>query len=289
MLNRGLRRAVVFGESLIDVYPHRRVVAGASLHVAAHLAATGWQVDLVSRIGADHDGGRIVAALRSLGVNTDLIEMDHDLPTGQVSVRPRGDFDIGSPAAYDEIDGPAVLRDHSLFCYGTLAARSDISRATLLRLLSVTRGLRALDVNLRSPHFAREVVSPLVARAQLLKTTRSELDQVAGLLRIQAVPQAFFRANRGLKWLCVTRGPDGAELYSPGGGHWSALPPRVDVIDTVGAGDAFFARLTGALTAGFSEEAALRAATIAAGETLGRYGGLPLGRDYHSRPGAQLE
>jgi fructokinase len=275
MQSRGPRRAVVFGEALIDVYPDGEVVAGAALHVAAHLATTGWQVDFITRVGADRAGGRIVATLRSIGVDSAFVEMDHDLPTGHVDVLPRGGFTIHYPAAYDEIDGPKYLHDHTLFYYGSLAARSEISRTTLRRLLGVTRGLRALDLNLRSPHYTRSTTSLLVARAQLIKATARELTEAAGLLGIPAAPAGFFRANKALEWLCVTNGAAESEMFSRAGGRWRAPAPQVDVVDTVGAGDAFLARLAGALAAGFSEEAALQAGTIAAGQVLGHYGGLP--------------
>ena len=275
MRSRGPRRAVVFGEAIVDVYPDITTVGGAPVHVAAQLAATGWQVDLISRVGADRAGGKVVAALGSMGISTALVEMDHDLPTGRVEILPQGAFRVDHPSAYDEIDGPPSLHDHVLFYYGTLAARAAISRATLLRLIAASRGLRVLDVNLRSPHFSRSVLAALVSRAQLLKMTAWEMFHVAGLLGIPASPQAFFRATRSLSLLCVTRGREGAELFSSTGDRWEAPAPRVDVVDRVGAGDAFVARLAGALAAGYSEEAALQAAIAAAGDVLGRYGALP--------------
>ena len=80
------RAAITYGEALIDEYPDRRVVAGAPLHVAAHLADLGWHATLISRVGDDTDGRWIVDTAAKHGVDTSLIEIDPVLPTGRVTI-----------------------------------------------------------------------------------------------------------------------------------------------------------------------------------------------------------
>jgi fructokinase len=156
------RRAFVFGEALIDVFPDQEVVAGAPLHVAVHLAARGWFTWLVTRVGDDVAGARIRDVLERYGVDASLIEVDPALPTGQVTVRFFGkshSFVIHRPAAWDAIAGPERLEPHDAFCYGTLAARDRRSRRTLERLLSISSApLRVFDVNLRPPDIDPEVL-----------------------------------------------------------------------------------------------------------------------------------
>jgi fructokinase len=104
------RRALVFGEALIDVFPDERVVAGAPVNLATHLAALGWNVGLISRLGRDPDGRRIFDELARRGVDTSLLEWDEELPTGEVTVRISDgshDFVIHEPAAWDAIEGPS--------------------------------------------------------------------------------------------------------------------------------------------------------------------------------------
>lgn len=276
MPNRG---ALVFGEALIDVYPDNRVVAGAPLHVAAHLAARGWHTRFVTRLGADPEGDRIRATLRSQGVDLSLVETDGELPTGEVTITfdgPEHSFEIHSPAAWDAIDGPEELPAHDVFCYGSLAGRDVHSRATLRRLLDLSdASLKAFDVNLRPPDVLPEVLRMGLHRATLIKLSGEEFDEVARLLRLATGPAAYFDAAPELTWLCVTLGADGARLLRRSGDELEIEGPDVDVVDTVGAGDVFTAALVGALAGGTSDRAALEAARDAAGAVLAQQGGLP--------------
>lgn len=273
------RRALVFGEALIDEAPSGSAVAGAPLHVAMHLAARGWDVAFVTRVGRDDAGRQIVAALTQRGVHDTFVELDDHLPTGRalVSHTPSGPrFSIPSPAAWDQIAGPQSPPECRLFYCATLAGRSGASRATLLRLLDATTApVRAADVNLRAPHVNRNLLARVVARATVLKMSEEEEGVVAAELGFDAAPAAYFHRAAGLEWLCVTHGARGAELHARDGSIVRAGPPKVDVIDTVGAGDAFCAGLLDALAGDAGPDEALAAASKTAQDTLGHPGGLP--------------
>lgn len=273
------RSAVVFGEALIDVYPDNRVVAGAPLHVAAHLAARGWHTRFVTRLGADPDGDRIRSTLERQGVDLSLVETDTALPTGEVTITFEGtehSFVIHRPAAWDAIEGPGELPSHDVICYGSLAGRDARSRATLVRLLDLSDApLKAFDVNLRPPDVLPDVLAMGLRRATLLKLSGEEFDEVARVLGMTAEPAAYFAAGPELRWLCITLGADGARLVRRDGAELSVAGPEVDVVDTVGAGDVFTAGLVGALAGGAPEREALEAARAAAGAVLVQQGGLP--------------
>ncbi|MDQ3785268.1 MAG: PfkB family carbohydrate kinase [Actinomycetota bacterium] len=273
------RDALVFGEALIDVYPDNRVVAGAPLHVAAHLAERGWHTRFVTRLGADPDGDRIRSSLERQGVDLSLVETDVGLPTGEVTITfdgPEHSFTIHRPAAWDAIEGPQKLPAHDVFCYGSLAGRDARSREALRRLLDLSGApLKAFDVNLRPPDVLPEVLMMGLRRATLLKLSGEEFDEVARLLGMAAEPGAYFDAAPELRWLCVTLGADGARLVRRAGGELSIGGPDVDVVDAVGAGDVFTAGLVGALAGGASDEEALESARDAAGVVLVQQGGLP--------------
>jgi fructokinase len=270
---------VVFGEALIDVFPDHEVVAGAPLHVAVHLAARGWITWLVTRIGDDPAGERIRDVLERYRVDASLIEVDGALPTGKVTVEISGHdhgFVVHRPAAWDAIAGPARLEAHDAFCYGTLAGRDDRSRRTLERLLSMSNApLRVLDMNLRPPDVNPEVLEIGLAAATVLKVNSEELAAAAEILGLAAEPESYFDAAPALQWLCVTRGEHGANLYCMSGEEWAIRGPSAEVVDAVGAGDAFTAGLVDALARGGGGYEALEAAQEAATSVLATRGGLP--------------
>jgi fructokinase len=271
--------AIVFGEVLIDVYHNEEVVAGALLHVASHLAALGWKTHFVTRIGADSDGARIRAVLARYNLDGDFVEVDPELPTGRVTVSTEDGenrFTIHRPAAWDAIECAASPPPHDVFCYGTLAARDERTRATLRRLLSSSGArLKALDMNLRPPDVDADVLRLALEGASVLKLNEEELDQAARILGLRPFPGSYFEAAPGLEWLCVTRGPKGASLHDRSGGTWTIAGAEVEVVDTVGAGDAFMAGLVDALAGDAPPRAALAAATDCAVSVLTARGGLP--------------
>ncbi|MGH8875063.1 MAG: PfkB family carbohydrate kinase, partial [Acidimicrobiia bacterium] len=271
---------LLFGEALIDVYPDRRMVAGAPLHVAAHLAVLGWDARLVSRVGDDQDGREILKLLRERGAGTSLVEVDPELPTGTVTITFDDDgdhsFTIHRPVAWDAIAGPDDLPHHDVLCYGSLAGRDSRSRAALLRLLAAsTAPLRVMDVNLRPPDVLAEVVAAGVAAATLIKAGGDELEEVAMLAGCEPSPGGYFTANPRLEWLCITRGAAGAELLHRDGEHWIAEPPEVEVVDTVGAGDTLTAGLIDGLGRGRPPGEAIEEAVKLSTSVVTRRGGLP--------------
>jgi fructokinase len=270
------RRALVFGEALIDEFPDRRVVAGAPLHVAAHLVCFGWEVLAVARVGDDSDGRAIRARLERHGVGTALLEVDPVLPTGTVAITlcPGGghSFTIRRPAAWDAVEGPEVIPQHDVVCFGTLALRDARSRAALERLLTAG-AVRLVDANLRPPDYDAARVRFAVTHADVFKASAEELPEVAGLLGVAAAPRALFPF--GPQWVCVTHGADGAELHHRDGARWEAPGRAAEVVDTVGAGDAFLAGLIHGLTSTGDGAVALDGAQRVAAAIVGQLGGFP--------------
>jgi len=252
------------------------VVAGAPLHVAAHLASFGWDALPVARVGDDGDGLAIRARLERQRLDTSLLEVDPDRPTGTVAVtlRPGGghSFTVRRPAAWDAVKGPAPVPAHDVLYFGTLPLRDPRSRATLTRLLAAG-GRRVVDANLRPPDYDAERVRFAVTRADLFKASDEELAEIARLLGVPADPRALFRF--GPEWVCVTRGAAGAELHHRDGRSWDDPGGPVPVVDAVGAGDAFLAGLIDGLVPGGDGAAALRRARQTAAAIVAQRGGFP--------------
>jgi fructokinase len=267
--------ALVVGEALIDEFPDRRVVAGAPLHVAVHLASLGWDTAVITRVGADADGAEIVGTLERFGVDTSLVEQDDELPTGVTAITIDGTdhtFDV-LPGAWDAINGPDPTPPADVICFGTLVLRDHRSRTALERMLDTTTAKVVVDLNLRAPDFDDERIRWAVTRADVLKLNEDELQIACGAFSVDQDPTALHEL--GPEWVCVTRGPEGAELTHEDGNRWSAPAPAVDVVDTVGAGDAFLATLIDGLEHDHDADTALTSAVRRGGEIASQRGGLP--------------
>ena len=270
-------RALSFGESVVDVYPDGRVVAGSPVHIAAHLAAMGWSVTLATRVGQDADAGSIRKVLRQYGVSEAAVESDPLLPTGSVTItldRNGHSFHIHKPAAWDSLELLEVPpADVALF--GSLIGRSPVARSALGRLLAQDFAMRVFDVNLRPPDVHVETIRRGLEAATVVKVSVDELSEVARIIEMPAEARSLFEYGENLEWLAVTRGARGAELWHRSGRSWSHAATREEVIDTVGAGDAFTAGLVHGLWHDVAGDEALAMAVGVADSVLGQRGGLP--------------
>jgi len=263
------------GEVLWDALPAGLFLGGAPLNVACHLAAMGQSVAFASRVGEDELGREIGRRLVRRGMSTDLIQVDAKLETGFVIVEldeegtPR--FAIVEPSAWDAIAPEKELLDDAgaagAIVFGSLAQRDERSRQTIQRLWE-TEATRVFDVNLRPPFDHRGVVEDSLKAAHLVKLNDDELARLCGWF---GLPQSLQGGALALaqefdcQTVCVTRGSDGAALWH--GAAWIDHPGfRVDVIDTVGSGDAFLAAL---LTGLLREDDP--ADTLATANALGAY------------------
>lgn len=271
--------AISFGETVIDVYPERRVVAGSPLHLAAHLVALGWSVSLVTRVGRDGDAEEVLEVMRRSGIDGSWVEVDEKLPTGTVAVtftESGHAFDIHGPAAWDALRGPAIPPPCEVLCYGSLIGRSTIARGALLRLLDSGVGsLRVFDVNLRAPDIDAATVRAAAAAAHVVKVSDEELWELASILEVGARPKELLERYPFMKWVAISRGSRGAELWHRSGRAWHRSAKPVEVVDTVGAGDAFTSGLVDGIWRGLDGEKVLERATTTAESVLMQRGGLP--------------
>jgi len=257
-------RFVAFGEVLWDLLPSGRVLGGAPFNFTRRVASIGNLSTMISRLGDDDLGREALAAMGELGMDTRCIQRDARRPTGTVPVS----FDAGGnpvftivpDVAYDFIEpapeAEAAVSAADCFCFGTLAQRSRVSAATLAGLLErFTGNLRLLDLNLRRDCWTPESVRSSIERADVLKLNDSEAETVASLYGLEGLPlRAFPVALLGktrLSHVVVTLGPRGAFAVSGSGEAVYEPAYAVDVVDTVGSGDAFTAAFAHGLLAGW--------------------------------------
>lgn len=287
--------AVVFGEVLFDVFPDgSRSLGGAPFNVARHLAGFGTNPRFVSRIGEDDAGREILRRMAGWAMETEGVQRDPEHATGEVRVT----LDDGTPSyeivenrAWDHIDGAAanavvdaVVPD--VMVAGSLVARSEPSRAALFGVLERWSGPLFLDVNLRPPWTDRVPVDALLARATWAKLNEDELAALSAERRGGAAlldAAAAFRDRHRLGAVVITRGAAGAAIVSGSGASEAPAAPIGDVVDTVGAGDAFSAVALIGLVRGWDATALLRRAARFAGAICGQRGAVPEGSELYAR------
>ncbi|HJP86740.1 MAG TPA: carbohydrate kinase [Gemmatimonadaceae bacterium] len=244
------------GEVLWDVYPDAARFGGAPANFACHAAAFGADALLVSAVGNDEAGDRAMATLERHHVDTTSVVRDPAHATGKVDVTVdasgQASYQFADDVAWDHLswaDSLALLAQQlDAICYGTLAQRSKESRETIHRLVGATLPgtMRMFDVNLRQAFFTTEVIDASLRLATALKLNEEELAIVAELCGVAgSVNQEVMRAlldRYELSIVALTCGPNGAVLMTADDvSECPAVPTQI--VDTVGAGDAFTAAL----------------------------------------------
>jgi fructokinase len=282
---------VGIGELLWDCFPDSQRPGGAPANVAFHAGQLGLAVALCSRVGCDAAGEELVDFLARRGLDTRLIQRDRDRPTGTVTVAlsepERPAYQIHENVAWDRLEFTAewgrCAAAAAAICFGTLAQRSARSRATIMSMLDAAGdALRVYDVNLRAPWYSREVIVASLERADVIKLNADEAGELAGMLGLAggtpAEIGAALRSAYPRALVCITRGGDGCLVISAD--ECAELPGcRVEVVDAVGAGDAFTAALTYGLLAGWSAERSAAFANEVGALVATRAGAMPVLED----------
>ena len=243
--------ALIFGEVLFDRFESgETVLGGAPLNVAWHLHALGLEPILVSRLGDDELGRQALSTIDEFGLRSDFIQRDPQKPTGTVNItlsQASTTFEIVSDVAYDYIDDPATYassqafgeQPFSLLYHGSLALRSNHSRATLEALRARTDCPVFVDVNLRAPFWKKSLIASLIDAADWVKLNHEELmimvDKPVTQQRDNLIESArTLNEQYDLRALIVTCGDQGAFIVH--GDEVVDMPPVVPekMVDTVG-------------------------------------------------------
>ena len=248
------RSVVVLGEVLWDLFEDSRRLGGAPLNFAAHARRLGHNVSLISAIGADPLGDEAAQSITALDLDTTFLQRTKRFDTGTARVQlgpgDRTRFVIDRPAAYDAI----FLSNRDIEClrklapewfyYGTLFAATPEGEEVLCRLLDALPGAtRFYDLNLRPGCYSEALVKRLLARANVVKLNEEELESVHEFTGLPFDMEAFCREGaRRYGWMavCLTLGARGCALLACGE-YVEAEGHAVEVVDPVGAGDAFAA------------------------------------------------
>lgn len=276
------------GELLWDMLPGGRQLGGAPANFAYMCHLLGDEGIVASRLGQDTLGEEAQRNLGASGLCTDYIQRDpaHVTSTVNVEVGPDGqpEFEITECVAWDFLEWTEQWRilaqRADAVCFGSLAQRNAISRETIRKFIAATRSeaVRLLDVNLRQSFYSEDVLAESLKLAHIVKLNHEELPTVARLLKIPQEREALcaerLRQEYELKLVCITRGAHGSLLVNGEGVHEHSGFP-VEVVDTVGAGDAFTAALVHCYLRGASLSAMNEAANRLGSLVAAHAGGMP--------------
>lgn len=258
---------VGIGEALWDVLPEGRKLGGAPANFAYHVSQFGLDSYIVSAVGDDALGKEIISNFKEKKLNHIVDTVPYPTGTVQVELDPQGvpQYEIKENVAWDNIPFTpqleALAHRTRAVCWGSLAQRSEVSRTTIMRFVDSTSDdcLRVFDINLRQNFYSREVIEESMRRCSVLKINDEELVIVSRLLQLPGIDVREkcrgLMELFGMKMVVLTCGVNGSYVLTAE--EESFCPtPRVEVADTVGAGDSF----TGSFVAGLLEGKTMRQA-----------------------------
>lgn len=248
------KKIAAFGELLWDILPNGKVLGGAPANFIYRINSFGDEGTLLSRVGNDRAGKEVREALRKLGVSDENIQTDYEFPTGQVKVKidqaGNADFNIITDVAYDHIEINAEMMDAfsqaDCVCFGTLVQRYGISKNTLRELIHESPDVvKFLDINLRKKCYTAATIEDSLKMTNILKTNDEELLITRDLLGLTSRSLKDLARETIEKFkldiLLCTLGANGAFCLTKEDVFYYDAGYQINLVDTVGSGDAFSA------------------------------------------------
>lgn len=280
---------VGMGEALWDVLPEGKKIGGAPANFAYHVSQFGLRSCVVSAIGDDALGDEIVKNFTSKGLNQVIERVPYPTGTVQVEIDQAGipQYDIKENVAWDNIPYTArleaVAEKTQAVCFGSLAQRNVVSRNTINRFLDAMPKnddtLVVFDVNLRQGFYNKEILCNSMTRCNILKINDEELVTVSRMFGYPGIDLQdkcwILLGKYNLKMLILTCGINGSYVFTPGNVSFQPTP-KVQVADTVGAGDSFTAAFISKILMGCSVAEAHQCAVQTSAFVCTQKGAMPI-------------
>ncbi len=282
-------KAISFGEILWDIIEGKAHIGGAPFNLTAHLAKMGFNSYIISALGSDELGDKALKALKSFNMNDAYVSTLKEYPTGTVDVKITGEgmptYIIHENTAWDNISlsqkqhNDLGSQNWDVFCFGTLAQRTESNRTLLTRLLENIKSKHVFyDVNLRQEYFKKEWIENSLKKSTIVKVNDEEAEFLSEKLFNKKLTEKRFAEELAkvydVSLVCITRGGDGVAVYN--NNEFCEIPSvKVKVADTVGAGDSFSAGFLYAYLTGHSPEKSAKFAVKVGGFVASSYGAIP--------------
>lgn len=251
------------GEALWDVLPEGKKIGGAPANFAYHVSQFGLNSKVVSAVGEDKLGAEILENLQAKKLKMQIETVPYPTGTVQVELDAEGVpcYDIKEGVAWDNIpytkDLDELAHQACAVCFGSLAQRSVVSRNTINAFLDAmphdANVLKIFDINLRQSFYTKEILCNSFKRCNILKINDEELVTVSRMFGYPGIDLQdkcwILLGKYNLKMLILTCGVNGSYVFTPGEMSFVETP-KVEVADTVGAGDSFTAAFVAAILSG---------------------------------------
>ena len=277
---------VAIGAVLWDVFPDGERLGGAPANFAVHAAALGARSAMVSCVGDDARGKAALEILSERDVAIDAVQVHAHRSTGSVNVTlvdGQPTYEIVEGVAWDAITwcselAPIAQSAHAL-CFGTLDQRAAQSRQAITNFLDAASPdcLRVLDINFRQHYHTDEIVRESLIRADVLKLNDEEVVLLRDYVGGEEDVDAFLTdicARFDLRCVILTLGEQGCRILGEDG-ICRAIGKRQQVVNTVGAGDAFTAAYVMHLLADAPIQICAEQANAVGGFVTTQDGGMP--------------
>ena len=274
------------GEALWDVLPDGRKLGGAPANFAYHAGQFGMDTVAVSALGDDSLGDETCAELDSKGLRHLMPRVPFPTGTVQVTLDKAGvpAYDIKEGVAWDSIpftpEMESLAHECRAVCFGSLAQRNAVSRDTIHRFLKATPKdcMRIFDINLRQNFYTKEVIQESLRMCNVLKINDEELVIIGRMFGYPGLDMSnkcwLLLGKYNLDLLVLTCGVNGSYVFTHGEMSFFETP-RVEVADTVGAGDSFTGSLCAALISGMPVAEAHRLAVDVSAYVCTQNGAMP--------------
>lgn len=280
---------VGMGEALWDVLPEGKKIGGAPANFAYHVSQFGFNSRVVSAVGDDKLGNEILDNFSEKNLNFLIEKVPYPTGTVQVELDDEGIpcYDIKEGVAWDNIPFTPALEELAkqtrAVCFGSLAQRSVVSRETINKFLDAMPDdngqLRIFDINLRQNFYTKEILCNSMERCNILKINDEELVMVSRMFGYPGIDLQdkcwILLAKYNLKMLILTCGVNGSYVFTPGEISFVETP-KVEVADTVGAGDSFTATFVAAILKGKKVSDAHKLAVEASAYVCTQNGAMPI-------------
>lgn len=277
------------GEALWDVLPDGKKIGGAPANFAYHVSQFGLPGCVVSAVGDDPLGNEIIENFTSKGLTHQIERVPYPTGTVQVEVDQAGipRYEIKENVAWDNIPYTDTLEQlakrTTAVCFGSLAQRNVVSRNTINRFLDAipaeNKPLIVFDVNLRQGFYNKETLCDSMKRCNVLKINDEELVMVSRMFGYPGIDLQdkcwILLGKYNLQMLILTCGINGSYVFTPGNVSFQPTP-KVEVADTVGAGDSFTAAFISNILKGKSVAEAHSCAVLTSAYVCTRKGAMPL-------------